>query len=218
MKDKFSRASRQCAVFTLMLAVSVSQALAEPYQLGVQEKTYIDSSQAYPAYPSYPSYPSSGLNRLDVNPGTTLHGATGQNQQVKKKVVLPPSFLGVWSVQGQRTKIGAANDPKYQQGVQRVFAGMTQNTWTIKGNANSGYSLTSDQGITTPLVVENVQGNTAYIKYQHPVYSTMAMEAIVLQLGGNGASFEGLENISIVKAGEKPRMWATYQLQATKQR
>jgi hypothetical protein len=130
---------------------------------------------------------------------------------------LPPEFLGVWRVMGNRKSIDAL--PQYQAGVQNIFSGTTSNTWTIAGSPQQGYSLTSDTGVTTQLAVDKVQGGTAFLRYQHQIRNTMAQEAVVMELGPNGATFQGLERISVVKPGEpQPRCKVTYELAGQRQR
>ena len=94
----------------------------------------------------------------------------------------------------------------------------TNNTWEISGDPNSGYMMGSNTGVKTPIIVDKVQGNTAFIRYQHPVGKTMAQEAIVMSLLPGGMQFNGLERITIVKENEPPRCRVTYQLVGQRQR
>lgn len=124
--------------------------------------------------------------------------------------VLPPQFLGRWQVLGSRGNVEA--QPQYQSGIDNIFSMTTSNTWNIQGSPEQGYILNTDTGVSTPLMVES-QGNTAILRYQHPIKNTVAQEALVMQLGPGGAQFEGLERISIVKQGEPgPRAKVTYKL------
>jgi hypothetical protein len=128
------------------------------------------------------------------------------------KVALPPGFMGSWLVKGDRTKVEAAS-PANQAGFERSFSPNTTNVWTIKGSAHSGYTIGSDSGTEFPLYVEKLAGGAAFVRYQHPVYSTNAQEAIVMTLGNGGTTFEGLERVSIVKQGEpQPRCKVQYHL------
>lgn len=131
--------------------------------------------------------------------------------------VLPGEFLGVWQVLGSRSNVEA--QPQFQQGINNIFQATTADTWTIQGSPQGGYSLSSSTGVSTQITVDRVQGTTAFIRYQHPIKNTVAQEAIVMQLGPGGASFQGLERISIVKQGEaSPRCKVTYQLTGRRQR
>ncbi len=126
------------------------------------------------------------------------------------KGVLPDQFLGRWQVLGSRSKVVA--QPQFQAGIDGIFSGSTSNTWNIQGNAVQGYTLTTDTGVSTALTVQT-QGNTAVLRYQHPINKTMAQEALVMELVPGGAQFDGLERISIVKPGEQqPRAQVTYKL------
>lgn len=146
-----------------------------------------------------------------ISPGRPLTAGVAVSKQ------LPPEFLGVWRVMGNRKSIDAL--PQYQAGVQNIFSGTTSNTWTISGSPQQGYSLTSDTGVSTQLAVDKVQGGTAFLRYQHQIKNTMAQEAVVMELGPNGATFQGLERISIVKQGEpQPRCKVTYELAGQRQR
>jgi len=153
-----------------------------------------------------------------LNGGANTSG--GQTQQAPLQahvqVTLPPQFLGVWNVQGTRTKVEA--QPEFQQGAEQAFSTSNQQIWTIQGG-QGGYTLGSNTGIQTPVYVDKVQGTTAFIRYQHPIKNTMAQEAIVMSLTAGGAQFNGLERISIVKEGvPEPRAKVTYQLVGSRQR
>lgn len=114
-------------------------------------------------------------------------------------------------MQGERTKVEAL--PEFQAGAEQAFQMRTSNVWNIGGNPSAGYSMSNDAGVNTALVVDKVEGNTAFIRYQHPVGNTMAQEAIVMSLVPGGAQFNGLERVSIVKQGmPQPRAKVTYRL------
>jgi hypothetical protein len=230
MKDRqrqgFSFA-RAFFLVVLPLAALPSALAAEPFKLGVQEKAYIESAPPMSGYAEYPAYPSAPprMAPLQGRAGTAapLQGGVGTTapprppiQATVQKVALPPAFLGVWNVQGQRTKVEA--QPEFQEGAQRAFAMTTSTIWEIAGDPTSGYMLASNTGVRTQLVVDKVQGGTAFIRYQHPVGNTMAQEALVLQLQPGGAQFQGLERIAIVKQNQPPRAKVTYQLLGTRQR
>jgi len=73
--------------------------------------------------------------------------------------------------------------------------------------------------VSTTLTIYKVMNNQAFIRYQHPIGKTMAQEAIVMELQNGGASFQGLERISIIKDGQQPpRAKVTYQLYGQRQR
>ncbi len=200
--------------------------LADPFKLGAEQKQYNEGG-SYPAYPQYPTpqaipaprQPMKADIREDVRPTPRMNGNIQQdnppprrpmiNAGVQQRVVLPASFLGAWNVQGQRTKVEAL--PEFQAGAEAVFAPNTSNVWNIGGDPNSGYSMSNDQGVSTQLVVDKVEGNTAFIRYQHPIKNTVAGEAIVMSLVPGGAQFNGLERVSISKQGQV-RAKVTYQL------
>ena len=114
-------------------------------------------------------------------------------------------------MQGNRTQVEAMN-PQFQQQASNAFAMNTNNTWTISGDPQHGYSIGSDTGIQFQLWVDKVEGGAAFVRYQHPINNTMAQEAIVMQLDNGGVMFTGLERVTIVKQGEGPRCKVTYQL------
>jgi len=196
----------------------------EPYKLGVQENVQGSSNPSYPA-PQMMTVPAVPVVK---KPKKTLSAATSQNnnqinanvaQEVfsggVSKVALPPAFLGSWQVHGQRTQVEAL--PEFQAGAQQAFSLSNDQVWNISGG-QGGYTLGSNTGISTPLIVDKVQGNTAFVRYQHPIGNTMAQEAIVMSLRPGGAQFDGLERISIVKQGlPQPRAKVTYQLMGTRQ-
>ena len=209
-----------CASIAALFILALPQAAkADPFQLGAEERNWVDN----PAPPGYggPQMMPTGTNN------TTLQGNTSASTrptprpaqrplQASAQVTLPPAFMGAWLVQGNRKEV-KANTPDFQATANSAFAQSTRNIWNIQGNANN-YSLTTDQGVTTQLHIWKVAGNRAFIRYQHPIGKTMAQEAIVMELGGNGASFSGLERISIIKEGEKaPRAQVTYGLSGTRQ-
>jgi hypothetical protein len=207
---QFSRKYFYLFVLSSFFGLTCSQAAqADPFQLEVQEKQFMGQpQQAYPAYPSYPQL-SPMQGEAAYNKPSVL--STGISK------VLPPDFLGRWNVRGQRQKVQAM--PEFQASAEQAFAGNTNNVWTIAGSPQSGYSLSADSGISTQFVVDKVEGNTAYIRYQHPIGKTMAQEAVVLSLSPGGLQFNGLERISIVKEGlAQPRAQVTYQLVGNRQR
>ncbi len=137
----------------------------------------------------------------------------------QKSVVLPASFLGRWAVQGTKTNFQALQ-PEFADGNQ-YFEQTTQNVWNIVGNPRSGYSFSTDQGVRSQLIVDKVEGNRAFIRYQHQVKNTVAQEAIVLEVAPNGGQFSGMARMTIVKPGQGPntgpRAKVTYQLNGFKQ-
>ena len=76
--------------------------------------------------------------------------------------------------------------------------------------------LNNDQGVSTSLLVQST-GDTAILRYQHPIKNTVAQEAVVMQLLPGGASFNGIERISIVKQGEGVRAKVEYNLLGRRQ-
>ncbi len=233
--------NRQAQVFSLGLATFIAVLgfailegslvpswAQEPFKLGVQEKAYIENPPMQ-GYADYPAYPAPSLVRQQPRPGVSppprppLQGNVGAvapprppMQATVQKVALPPAFLGVWNVSGQRVKVEAL--PEFQQGAEQAFAMNNNQIWEIAGDPANGYVLGSNTGIRTALVVDKVQGATAFIRYQHQVKNTMAQEAIVLQLQPGGVQFQGLERIMIVKPNQPPRAKVTYQLVGVRQR
>jgi hypothetical protein len=215
-----------CASFT-------GSAFAEKFELGVETKQQLENQQA--GYPAYPAYPAPAMvpqqpkqapvvrqpikTGVQQNQRPPMQTGVQQNQrppmqmqaQVEKPGVLPPAFLGAWQVAGLRSNVEA--QPAFQQGIGGIFQVQNAQIWNIQGNPGSGYVLQSDTGVQTQLYIDKVAGNTAFIRYQHPIKNTMAQEAIVMQLSADGRGFSGLERISIVKQGEpQPRAKVTYQL------
>jgi hypothetical protein len=230
-----NRTERFTAAFSLAalsLAMCASGSLAgDPFKLGVEEKGYLqDPLQGGAQYPAphmiqQTATPGAYQQRPPMQGGVQQRPPLQGNAQqrpplqtgVQERVVLPPNFLGLWNVQGQRTKVEAEN-PEFQQQASGAFQAGTSNVWEISGDPNSGYLLGSNTGVKTPIVVDKVQGSTAFIRYQHPVGKTMAQEAIVMSLLPGGAQFNGLERITIVKQNEPPRCRVTYQLVGHRQR
>ncbi len=225
----------------LMLSVfgicSLSSIAQEPFKLGVQENvpgTSSNSSYPTPQMMSIPATPApkkskkhlSGeatQNNAPLNASTPVNASAPFNGNVGQEafssgvtaVALPPAFLGIWQVHGQKTAVEAM--PEFQAAAQQAFTANNDQLWNISGNQGN-YTLGSNTGITTPLYVDKVQGNTAFVRYQHPVGNTMAQEAIVMSLRPGGAQFDGLERISIVKQGlPQPRAKVTYQLMGSRQ-
>ncbi len=230
--------SNRFAVSLLALSLVVgcsSRVMAdEPFKLGVEQRNVIqpDPPAVPPSYPSYPVYTPPSEAKVDAipkHPKKKLDAGIDQNvappastrpplqATIAQPGVLPGEFLGVWRVIGTRQGIDAL--PQYQAGIQNIFSASTSNTWNIGGSPQGGYSLSNDMGVSTQLAVDKVQGTTAFLRYQHKINNTVAQEAIVMQLAPGGATFQGLERISIVKPGEaQPRCKVTYQLNGQRQR
>jgi len=194
---------------------------------GVRDQEYVPGNGGGSSYPA-PQMIQQQPTYQAPPPTKRLNGNANQQQQQQQQrpapmlqtgitqVALPPEFMGVWNVQGRRTKVEA--QPEFQAGAEQAFAMSNQQIWTIQGGQGA-YTLSSNTGIQTPFNVYKVQGSTAYIRYQHPVKNTMAQEAVVMSLVGGGAQFNGLERISIVKEGvPQPRAKVTYELVGTRQR
>lgn len=182
----------------------------EPFKLGIEQKGYVqDPYQGEASYPEPQAVavPQPLQGNVDKRPPKALKAGA----MTQKSIPLPPGFMGSWLVQGQRTKVEAKN-PEFQQQASGAFAMQTQNEWVISGNPGSGYSFTNDMGVKSPIFIQDVKGDTAFIRYQHPMKNTMAQEAVVMTLQNGGAQFNGLERISIVKQGEGVRCKVTYQL------
>lgn len=213
-------------------AFSQDSQQGKPFQVGIETNVHMQPPpQEVPQYSSYPKFtpmnpvtaPPQPKKQTKLTPkiektqAMPIQGGIQQQRplppmQVQQPVqgYLPPQFLGVWQVMGSRS--GAEAQPQYQAGIDSIFAATTSNTWRIQGNQQQGYVLATDTGVQTALMVET-QGNTAILRYQHPIKNTMAQEALVMQLLPGGAQFDGLERISIVKQGEpQPRAKVTYKL------
>lgn len=223
LEKSLSRCLFAFGAVALVGLAAIPQANAEPFKLGAEQKQY-NSDGSYPAYPQYPTPqampaprpPMTGNVQENAPPRRPMNGNVQENAPPRRpipvqiqKVVLPASFLGSWNVTGQRTKVEAL--PEFQAGAEAVFAPNTSNVWNIGGDPNSGYSMSNDAGVSTSLVVDKVEGNTAFIRYQHPIKNTVAGEAIVMSLVPGGAQFNGLERVSISKQGQV-RAKVTYQL------
>ena len=217
---------------------SVGAQESQPFKLGAEHREFNTPAEAsYPAYPAYgakygqvtPPPPPPPPKKLNGNlnaqravqpppppPRPPIQGNINRTPppmiqpQAPQNGYLPPQFLGVWQVLGSRSGVEAQQ--QYQQGIDSIFSATTANTWKIQGNPQQGYMLSTDTGVSTALTVQT-QGNTAILRYQHPIKNTMAQEALVMQLQPGGAQFDGLERISIVKQGEpQPRAKVTYKL------
>jgi hypothetical protein len=223
--------NNQTRLFNLLILLfcyfsATGIATAEPYKLGVEEKNYIEGN-GYPSYPAPQMVPNpqqpmrAGVNNNSLQGGASNFAPPARTRPpltaTVQRVVLPPAFLGAWLVQGERTKVEAM--PEFQQGAEKAFALNNSQVWNISGSPSGGYSLGSNTGVETALIVDKVQGTTAFIRYRHPVGNTMAQEAIVMKLLPGGAQFQGLERISIVKQDlPQPRAKVTYQLMGQRQR
>jgi len=224
---------KSAVLLLLALGIAAPAALSQekPFELGVEQRNYLPGEQ--PAVPQYgkpmmigpppvtdthKTPPPKKEKKIKASieqtaPPPPLQRMQPQPQQQMMQPVqgvLPPQFLGRWQVLGNRSSVEA--QPQYQSGMDSIFSMTTSNMWNIQGSPEQGYMLSTDTGVSTPLMVQT-QGNTAILRYQHPIRNTVAQEALVMQLGPNGAQFEGLERISIVKQGEPgPRAKVTYKL------
>lgn len=216
------------------IGVPASFAQDKPFELGVEQKNYLPNEQPPPQEYGKPMMigpppvtdkatpPPKKDKKIKAKieqsaPPPPVQQPPPQQQQMMQPMqgVLPPQFLGRWQVLGNRSGVEA--QPQYQAGMDSIFSMTTSNIWNIQGNPERGYMLSTDTGVSTPLMVQT-QGNTAILRYQHPIRNTVAQEALVMQLGPNGAQFEGLERISIVKQGEPgPRAKVTYKLLGRRQ-
>jgi hypothetical protein len=202
------------ALTVAMVSVGLaSQVLAAQFKLGADANNFIDN-----APPLSNSYAAPVMVQpMNSAPATYDNTPSRAPMQGNASVALPRAFMGTWSVQGQRSSINA--QPEFQKGISGLFPGGTQSTWNISGSPQQGYQMSSDTGVNTPLNIYKVSKNQAFIRYQHPVYKTMAQEAIVLELQSGGATFQGLERIAIIKDGQQPpRATVKYQLFGQRQR
>lgn len=207
-----------------LMANNIGAWADDTFKLGVEQKNYRQDDNPYSSPYSYPGpqmIPIAPLQGRAIRQKAPAdHPTTSKTPTITggvvTKITLPPAFLGIWSVQGVRQRVEAM--PEFQQVAESAFALNNSQLWTIRGNANAGYTLISNTGIETQLVVDRVEGTTAFIRYQHPVNNTVAQEAIVMSLVSGGAQFNGLERISIVKQGlPQPRAKVTYQLAGHRQ-
>ena len=211
---KFLRKRLAAFVFGALALVNVlalPQAFADPvkpFELGAEQKVINEGSGGTYDYPTPQAMPTPRMNG-GIQQQQQPPRRPPMQLQATQRVVLPANFLGSWRVSGTRVKVEAR--PEFQQGAEAAFQVNTMNTWNIGGDPNSGYSMSNDQGVSTQLVVDKVEGNTAFIRYQHPINNTVAGEAIVMSLVPGGVRFNGLERVSISKQGDV-RAKVTYQL------
>jgi len=209
---------------------TVTGAIADPFKLGAEDSTTLPSQGTY-QYPApqmvAPARPMQANVQNNVQQNHVLQGGVGHQAppppprapmqlRTQTQVQLPPGYLGLWHVVGQRTNVDA--QPEFQNDAERAFAVNTNNTWEISGSPGN-YQM-GNGSISTALVVDKVDASgAAFIRYQHPMGKTMAQEAIVMSLTNNGMQFNGLERISIIKEGiPQPRAKVTYQLMGQRQR
>jgi hypothetical protein len=230
--NRLTNKSGVCPKVAILLAlisvpVLASGALADPFKLGVEDSTTLPGQGTYqypapqmvtPARPMQAAVQSNAMqgNVMQARPAPPPPQRPPMQLGVQRQVALPPGYLGLWRVMGQRTTVEA--QPEFQQDADRAFAQSTNNVWEISGSPGS-YSM-GNGSISTQLYVDRVGADgTAFIRYQHPMGKTMAQEAIVMTLTPNGLQFNGLERISIVKEGyPQPRAKVTYQLVGQRQR
>jgi hypothetical protein len=210
-------------VLGLAFLYAAPAALAKPFELGVEQKEVMPGQNPYEGQAEYPvpqaiqPYQGGIRDQAPIQGGTGMQGGRPPMEAgIQRSIPLPPQFLGTWLVKGQRQ--GFEAQPQFQAAIPQIFAGSTKNVWTISGNPSQGYAFSNEEGARSPLFVNKVQGNTAFIRYGHPIKNTMAQEAIVMELSPDGKRFKGLERITIVKQGEPPRAKVTYQLVGQRRR
>ena len=220
------------AFMTLLMGCALSlsfqlKGAAEPFQLGVEQKDVIpgDNFQGQAQYPKPVAVPdpyqTGGVQQQAPLRANINRQAPPQKKplQIKatKSIPLPPGLMGKWLVRGNLVE-AQGSQPKYQEALPRIMRANTQNVWTLSGNPQKGYFFSNDQGAKSALYVNKVEGNTAFIRYGHPVGNCVAQEAVVMQLSPDGMEFKALERITIVKKGEMWRFKAKYQLVGVRQR
>ncbi len=220
------------ALTAIVASSSALSASADPYQLGVETRGQYQAapvSGGYPApvmTPGVPVYQTPPPTRpLKANTSTNRMNAGVQQQQPVQRppmqasvqrVALPPAFLGSWLVQGQRTTVKAIS-AEFQANAEQGFNTSTRNVWNINGSPQGGYTMSNDQGVSTALQVQKMMGpNKAVVAYQHQMGKAMAQEMILMELQNGGASFSGIERITIVKDGVK-RCNVSYALSGQRQ-
>ncbi|HEY9774997.1 MAG TPA: hypothetical protein V6C81_14630 [Planktothrix sp.] len=199
---------------------------ADPFKLDATTNQYnpgaSSGNYSYPAPQMVQQAPMSATVRssppINLNAQQSYQPPPSRPIQLNatKTQVLPKGYMGSWRVLGQRSKVEAK--PEFEQTAQTAFAMTTNNTWTITGSAQGGYTMGNGEMQCAIMVDKIGPDGTAFIRYQHQVGHTMAQEALILTLTNNGMSFNGLERISIVKENEPPRAKITYQLQGQRMR
>ena len=195
-------------------------AQAEPFKLGAERKETISDPEGqyqYPAPAAYPTQEYQGGAQQQAPIRANISTSKRPPLKLEARKTLPPGLMGKWLVRGQ-LQSREGSQPQYQEAVPRIFRTNTQNVWTLKGNPKKGYFFSNEEGAKSPLFVEKATGNTAFIRYGHPVGNCVAQEAVVMQLSPDGMEFKGLEKITIGKKGENWRMRAKYQLVGVRQR
>lgn len=202
-----------------------SKANAEPFKLGVEQKNVIPGQNLKEQYPmpvALPDpYQTGGVQKQAPMRARIQKKAPPKRKPIKarigKSVPLPPGLMGRWLVRGKLQE-AQGSKPQYREALRRIFRPNTQNVWTLSGNPQKGYYFSNAKGAKSALFVNKVQGNTAFIRYGHPIGKCVAQEAVVMQLSPNGMEFKGLERVTIVKKGEQWRFKAKYQLVGVRQR
>lgn len=215
------------ALTGLAVAQSADAQEKKPFQLGVEERGYIQEpggnmGEQYPSPQMVQTPTYSGNVQKKEKPAPKKKPAMqagvadsappqrALQASIRQDQVLPQGFMGSWLVSGLRKDIKAK--PEYQAAIPTIFQEQTQDVWTITGSPG-GYAFANNQGVKSAIYVDKVENGTAFIRYQHPIKNTMAKEAIVMQMVPGGMQFNGLERISIVKQGEAgSRAEVTYQL------
>lgn len=236
LRTKLTYSALSVAVFmTVGLNAAVAQDPNSKFEIGVEQNQFAPAS-SYPSYPAYPAPkmipqtpkaatppPKKPPKRLNANinqqqqqPQRPIQANIQSNPPLQANVqaspppgVLPPQFLGAWSVMGSRKSVQAR--PEFQSGIEGIFTSVNSQTWNI-GGGPGGYSMSSDTGVSQ-VQIGQCTANTAFVRYQHPMKNTMIQEAIVLQLAPDGRSFQGMQRITVMKQGEpQPRAQVTYNL------
>ena len=204
------------SAMTAFAAASSSFAQSEPLQGHAGENTYNTGSSgtSYPAPQMMKAAPKPVMQHLPAQKPMQAKAEHTAPLQISatKSITLPAGFLGRWTVNATRKSVEA--QPEFQAGAESAFATSTTAIWNITGDPQHGYAIESNSGVNTQLYVDKVGKGTAIIRYKHPVKNTEAQESVILSGGGN--SFEGLERISIVKAGQPPRAKVEYTLNGSR--
>ncbi|MBX9670216.1 MAG: hypothetical protein K2X93_21630 [Candidatus Obscuribacterales bacterium] len=232
MKPAIARPALSLLLAMVGLGAAQLASAQQPFKLGVEERGYLQNPNSgeyeYPAPQAVPTpqlqgnvdrhvappkkKPPAKTMKLQGGAQDTMRPLVPFKVQAQQSVALPQGFLGAWQVSGMRKDIQA--QPQFQAAIPTIFSEQTQDIWNISGDPRGGYAFNNQAGVKSSIFVDKVQGDTAFIRYQHPIKNTMAQEAIVMQLVPGGAQFNGLERISIIKQGEPgPRAQVTYALQ-----
>jgi hypothetical protein len=164
------------STLAILMLAAPGIASADPLQGGIEAQKFIENANSNDY--SYPAPTMMQPSPDSVRPARVQKAAIQQQQrppqqrpiqaQVQQSVELPKGFMGAWVVQGQRSNMQAL--PQFQGSIGSVLPSkLAPATSGISLAIHApGYTLTTDQGVSTKLNIHKVAGNTAFILYQHP--------------------------------------------------